>query len=143
MRILGRALLIAPLAAAGLLQGGEALAAEPIWATNTYQAPEHCDPHTALHPGGILYPGSGLYSANGKYYFVMQTDGNLVLYQGSRPLWATGTNGRAVQRAIMQEDGNLVLYDFQNRPVWASGTHGNWGAYLLVQCDGNVVIYRA
>jgi len=142
MRLLGRALLLAPLAAVALAHGGEALAAQPIWATNTQQSQEHCDPQTSLPPGGILLPGAGLYSANGRYYFVMQTDGNLVLYLGSRALWATGTNGQPVQRAIMQEDGNLVLYDHQGQPKWASGTHGNPGAYLLVQCDGNVVIYK-
>ncbi|XP_074565306.1 mannose-specific lectin-like [Curcuma longa] len=42
----------------------------------------------------------------------------------------------------MQTDGNLVVYDGSNRPVWASNTGGSRGYYILVlQRDRNVVIY--
>ena len=81
-------------------------------------------------------------SKNGRYRLVMQGDGNLVLYRGNAPLWASGTNGIAVDYCIMQADGNLVLYGFANNAVWASNTHGQPGSFLIVQNDGNVVIYR-
>ena len=44
---------------------------------------------------------------------------------------------------IMQTDGNLVLYDTSGQPHWASNTQGNPGAFLNVQDDGNLVVYRA
>jgi hypothetical protein len=81
-------------------------------------------------------------SNNGLYTFIMQGDGNLVLYKSGTPLWSSGTNGVAVDFCIMQSDGNLVLYGFSNNAVWASGTDGQPGSFLVVQDDGNVVIYR-
>jgi len=44
---------------------------------------------------------------------------------------------------IMQTDGNLVLYDTSGQPHWASNTQGNPSAFLNVQDDGNLVVYRA
>ena len=85
----------------------------------------------------------GITSPNGRYNFIYQTDGNLVLYGKLGALWASGTYGRGVARAVMQGDGNLVVYNGSNQPLWASGTFGNPGATLAVQDDGNVVIYRA
>ena len=61
---------------------------------------------------------------------VLQTDGNLVVYDGGRAIWATGTH-RPVRApvdsfaAVLQDDGNFVLYDAgerdpDGRPVWSS-----------------------
>jgi hypothetical protein len=44
---------------------------------------------------------------------------------------------------IMQTDGNLVLYDTSGQAQWASETGGNPGAFLNVQDDGNLVVYLA
>jgi hypothetical protein len=43
--------------------------------------------------GDILSNGHTLYSTNEAYHLSMQGDGNLVLYQGSTPLWQSGTSG--------------------------------------------------
>lgn len=100
-----------------------------------------------LNPGEYLVrndvPGlSTLVSRNGQFILVLQADGNLVLYKNTgRALWASGTNGRAVQLAAMQPDGNFVIYDFPT-PLWASNTAGRPGSFLVVQDDGNVVIYQ-
>lgn len=84
-----------------------------------------------------------LTSNNGRFRFVMQNDGNLVLYEGNSALWATGTDGQDVEFCIMQGDGNLVLYlQGSGRPVWASNTDGSPGSFLVMQDDGNVVIYK-
>lgn len=110
----------------------------PIWATNTVQN------QSILVRGQSIWPGQNVRSANGRYQLAYQTDGNLVIYNAShQPLWATGTLGRGVGRAVMQDDGNLVIYNASGQPLWASGTHGNPGSFLAVQDDGNVVIYRA
>ena len=94
-----------------------------------------------LLPGQSLAPNEKLVSENGAYVFILQVDGNLVLYTGAKALWASGTNGKAVKECIMQTDGNLVLYGYDNNAVWASGTNGKPGSHLIVQNDGNVVIY--
>jgi len=88
-----------------------------------------------------LAANQSLASCNGDYSLIMQGDGNLVLYQGSTPLWASNTPGSGADKAIMQGDGNFVLYTSSGTPVWASNTAGNTGAYLSVQNDGNVVVY--
>jgi len=76
----------------------------------------------------------------------MQSDGNLVLYQGDggsqTALWATGTNVPG-SRVAMQGDGNLALYGPGGECHWAAGTDGNPGASLILQDDGNLVIYAA
>lgn len=92
-----------------------------------------------LQPGQALNPGQSISSANGVYRFVMQTDGNLVLYQNQRALWSSQTNGSQAKQAIMQTDGNFVVY-FSNRGPWATGPRVQ-GSYIVVQDDGNVVVY--
>ncbi|MCP4439180.1 MAG: hypothetical protein GY810_09580 [Aureispira sp.] len=73
-----------------------------------------------------------LVSTNGKYTLLMQTDCNLVIYEGagySKPIWATNTdNGRVDAKkaqVIMQADGHFVLYNEASTPTWASGTHAS------------------
>ncbi len=58
---------------------------------------------------------------------VMQTDGNLVLYdKNNSPQWNSRTNGRGKGpfKAIMQDDGNLVIYQANGKHTWATGTKG-------------------
>ena len=95
-----------------------------------------------LRSGEWLLKEQSLSSENGYYRFIMQGDGNLVLYVGNRPLWSSGTYGKAVIGVTMQTDGNLVIYSPQWQPLWHSNTWGKPGSYLVVQNDGNVVIYN-
>ncbi|MFF3159925.1 hypothetical protein [Streptomyces sp. NPDC057910] len=72
---------------------------------------------------------------------VMQSDGNLVIYdEFNRARWASNTVGRG-WTASFQGDGNFVVYTRSGHPVWASNTDGHPGSRLAVQDDGNVVIY--
>jgi hypothetical protein len=98
-----------------------------------------------LKPEQELLPGQEIRSKNGRNSLIMQTDGNVVLYNGDRqPLWATNTHGTVKPRNLkMQGDGNLVLHDTNGKPRWASGTYGHPGAFLQIQDDCNLVIYRA
>jgi len=89
-----------------------------------------------------LGPSETVTSCDGRFVLVMQTDGNLVLYQGSAALWSSDTSGTGANRAVMQSDGNFVVYD-PTRARWASGTDGNPGAWLALQNDGNAVVYTA
>jgi hypothetical protein len=121
---------------------------------------------SVLPAGGFLvppntYPGNltTLYSDDFVHWVTMQGDGNLVLYEQGRALWASGTNywtgNNFTGWCAMQFDGNLVLYEQDGTPFWASNTSGNWGnypsnvpdgsfplsPYLNMQNDGNLVIY--
>ncbi len=116
-----------------------------LWATNTVVPGAPAAPTQAakLLPGQGLLPGQSVRSTDGRFNFILQGDGNLVLYgPNGQPLWTSGTNGKLdVWDLIMQGDGNLVIYDGHSHPLWASNTAGHPGAWLIVQNDGNVVIY--
>lgn len=89
----------------------------------------------------VLRRGMNLKSSDGRYQWVLQTDGNLVLYGPSgRPIWA---NGRfTTQFVIMQGDGNMVGYTDAGGVTWATNTAGTGTANrLVIQSDGNAVIY--
>jgi len=54
----------------------------------------------------------------------MQMDGNLVLYTGQTPLWASNTNGKGQgpYTFVVQGDNNLCVYGGQGGCVWASNS---------------------
>lgn len=57
----------------------------------------------------------------------MQSDANLVIYQGTAAPWSSNTWNAApcsLQKcfAIFQGDGNFVLYDDNDKPYWATAT---------------------
>jgi len=94
-----------------------------------------------LRSGETLVPFQKLTSTDGRFSFLFQADGNVVLYFGATPLWASNTmNGRGLTLR-MESGGNLALYDAANAVVWSSGTGGNPGAKLVLQNDGNAVIF--
>ncbi len=97
-----------------------------------------CNAH--LDPPQTLHAGEFVKSCDGRFTFVMQTDGNLVLYGPSGALWSSVTAGTPANVAVMQNDGNLVLYK-GSTAYWSSNTAHHPGAYLVVQDNGNTVIY--
>jgi len=114
-----------------------------LWATYTIHTPNHLSyVNTTMYPGRV-YPGQRLSTANKNYNLILQPDGNLVLYSPTRPIWATGTDGRQIAFLALQGDGNMVLYDTQQRPIWYSGTAGHGPLRALVQPDGNFVLYNS
>jgi hypothetical protein len=95
-----------------------------------------------LGPNEVLYIDQSITSTDERFTLLMQSDGNLVLYQnGVAALWSTNTVGSGADRVIMQSDGNLVLYTPNSGAVWSSGTVGE-SSDLIIQDDGNLVIYR-
>ncbi len=114
----------------------------PVWDTSTWIQTGPTATGNGMQPGEVLNPGDRIYSANTRYEFVYQTDGNLVLYDQGRALWASGTDGRPLGVTIEQSDGNLVIYGRAGAVIWSSDTWQHPGSHLVVQDDGNVVIYR-
>jgi Matrixin len=100
--------------------------------------------------GGHGYP-------NQAFDFMMQHDGNLVLYAGrTKAIWAlswltqSSTPSYPSQRhalvtdsrvELQSSDGNLVVKDPSNNVIWASMTNGHTSDYLTMNRDGNAVIY--
>ncbi|MFF9062392.1 mannose-binding protein [Streptomyces sp. NPDC014882] len=99
---------------------------EPVWSTETVYATSVLEVNQAWTTNRIR--------------MVMQTDGNLVVYnERGKPLWASMTFGEN-HRAIFQTDGNLVIHNGADRPIWASRSHGHDNAQLVLRADGKVVI---
>ena len=98
--------------------------------------------NSSLSKGQTLSSGSSLNSPNGRYRVTMQTDGNLVLYDGSRLIWTTITKARG-SRVTLQQDGNLVLQQFHpamgDLTFWDTATT-NIGNQLVLQDTGDLVI---
>jgi hypothetical protein len=90
---------------------------------------------------------------------VLQTNGNLVIWRGSQPVWSTRTAGRMLRLAV-QNNGQLVLYTESGAIAWTQQmiyerlTAPNIIArgqalftrdrkYALgMQLDGNLVLYQ-
>jgi len=100
-----------------------------------------------LNFGGQLGVNNGLFSPNNQFFAVLQTDGNLVVYQyesNGRPVvhWSLGAHSTATLLK-MQTDGNLVLYTSSLVALWSSSTDPSSHDYLIMQSDGNLVIYSS
>jgi len=98
-------------------------------------------PEDQLPTNQQLRSNEYLMSANGKYRLVMQGDGNLVIYNGGRAIWATATRKDDGKRIVLQGDGNLVMYGSGGSAPWATRTNGKPATRLVMQNDGNLVLY--
>lgn len=113
--------------------------AEHIPGTDTPEVPVVPVTPFALYPGDRLLPGDDRRSGDGRTRFILQLDGNIVLYHDGAPVWAAGTQHLEPAELVMQGDGHLVAYDEDGAAVWGTNTHGHPGAYLLVR-SGEAVI---
>ena len=124
------------------LQTDDTNGVRSIYGTAPAPAPATTD---TLSSGARLTVGQTLVSTNRRYRLLMQSDGNLVLYDDvdrTAP-WASNTGGISAGYALLQGDGNLVVYDAQGVGRFASNTPGYPNARLLLQNDGNLVLYNA
>lgn len=86
----------------------------------------------------IIARGQALFTRDRKYALGMQTDGNLVLFQGRKGIWSTRTSGRPNTYAQLHPDGNFVLLQ-NGRAIWSTRTSRYPGAVLSIQ-PGNAVL---
>ena len=118
--------------------------------THVYKSSAESDPlagptATVLTPGQSLAQGQGIYSPDGRYYFTLQSDGNLVVYDrhdNMQALWNSQTAGSGANRLVLETDGNLVLYA-GTQVVWTINKAGQGGTRVVMQGDGNLVLYSA
>jgi len=89
-----------------------------------------------LSTNAVIQANGEVVSCDGRTEFVMQGDGNLVLYVRHIPVWATNTGGSDANQAVMQPDGNLVVRNAAGAVLWQSSTSGHPGAFVRVQDDG-------
>lgn len=115
-----------PGAGAGILVGGTTLAVDqPLFAPGraarlTFQS----DGNLVLYcerPTGWIPRWSTDTWGQTVTTCIMQTDGNLVLYNGSVPVWSSNTWTFPGSRLIVQDDENLVIYQ-GDKAVWTSST---------------------
>lgn len=107
--------------------------------------PQGCGSGPPANPGGVridsggrLLSGEEAGTADGQYSLVMQRDGNLVLYTGSRPLWESGTDGHPGATGLMEKNGDFVVVSKSGRVLWNTKTSGHVGASLVLENDGNL-----
>ena len=100
---------------------------------------------SVLHPGEFLKPGEYLAASNHLAHWILQRDGNVVLYRTSdgASLWSTGTFGKPIATASFQTDGNIVLRGPDGSVQWASGTENRGAVSLTLQDDGNLAMQGA
>lgn len=123
----------------GLGTGVAGAAAAPAAVTGQADAQSAKPMDVSMGGGTVLTRGDDVSSA--KATLMMQSDGNLVVYdEFGNVRWSSGTQGLG-DYAYFQTDGNLVIYDEYNYAVWSSGTDGYDNANLNVQEDGNVTIW--
>lgn len=112
------------------------------WARRTRREAGALSGKSELRAGGQLTRGQSITSPNGQFSFVVQADGNSVIYRNppspgsALRSWGPGQTGKAA----MQSDGNFVLYRTNGSPHWDAGTRGA-GGKLAMQDDGNLVVY--
>ncbi|HUC88268.1 MAG TPA: hypothetical protein VMR95_03925 [Candidatus Binatia bacterium] len=96
----------------------------PLWWSGTGSNPSYDDRvDQSIPSGGVLFPGQSLENASATCRLSLQTDGNLVEYNGSnQALWWSGTGIGQTELLAMQPDGDLVMYSTSGKPIWASNT---------------------
>lgn len=95
-----------------------------------------------LTAGMTLTSGQYLRSADGRYFALMQSDGNFVVYApGYRELTSTQTGVSAGAYLTVQADGNMVIYASNGTTaLWNTGQKGI--TKLVMQSDGNLVAFN-
>ncbi|EMM7968637.1 TPA: hypothetical protein VDT85_003744 [Pseudomonas aeruginosa] len=111
------------------------------WKTGAYRTAAAGATQSVIIPPGTVMPRGTVY-VNGNYSFRFQTDGNLVVYSGSTPIYNAELDGKGGVKAQMQYDGNFVVYDANDNAIWHTHTDGNQNAYMAFQPDGHLLIVK-
>lgn len=74
-------------------------------------------------PSNLALWATGTYNTTANI-LAIQKDGNVVLYDGKKPVWASDTCCRSGAFLAIQEDGNIVVYENNGNPIFATNTYG-------------------
>ena len=101
-----------------------------------------------LYPGKPLLPGQRIMSPNGDFFFINQTDGNVIVKfrAEEKPRWtAEGWPRKDPEpgNLFLHENGRLVKYLKDGKTVqWHNRVErGGGDAKVVMQNDGNLVMY--
>ncbi|KAJ3207390.1 hypothetical protein HK099_000274 [Clydaea vesicula] len=94
--------------------------------------------------GNYISSGQCLYSQNGHSAVMQPDGNFVIYCSNLVAKWATGTQSVGADTFILQGDGNLVVYagGYNGLARWASNTYSNGGDILFMQNDGNLVLYN-
>jgi hypothetical protein len=92
--------------------------------------------------GAQLDSGESKFSLNQQWRLILQTDGNLVIYNTATGVykWATQTIGSGAIKAIMQEDGQFCLYNAAGELKWTTYTR-DAGSVARLESDGILAVH--
>ncbi len=121
----------------------------PYWSTGTSIrqqgfAKMQTDGNFVLYHGTASNQGSPYWASNtnrgaGSYHLDMQSDGNLVVYNGSTPIWASNTNW--VSQQVTSGVPCLQTGQWMSNDTYLVSPNGQYVA--LMQDDSNFVLYHA
>ncbi len=94
------------------------------------------DQGDTLDAGQELQDGQYLQSSDGAYTMLMNGDWPWI-FRGP----PDGSSDSTGVYLVMQTDGNLVVYDASGDVEWDSGTSGDPGAYATLRTDGRLALY--
>lgn len=89
---------------------------------------------TAVDASGTSHWTPGGAGAN---RLILQSDGNLVAYQGTTVMWASNTVGSGAVFLSMRDDGTFALFNAQNALVWVSEIQPSTYIGKIVQWEGD------
>jgi PKD repeat protein len=119
------------------------------WSAGTWYSADLQPGVPKIYTGGVeadtwLHINDALTSPNGMYRLIVQSDGNVVVYDNTgKGVWWTDTCGCQVSGFVMQSDGNLVLYDTNGHAPWYSNTCTGRPALLVLTDNGEVQVLDA
>lgn len=126
------------------LDGQLGLASGPVDTPTPSPSPTAAQAPDQLNSGSELPNCGMLESHSRRYRFVVQVDGNCVVYRvdGSSPvpIWATQTHGVGVRVGLDSRGRFRVLQG--PAEIWSTPENENGFYQLQMQDDGNLVIYR-
>lgn len=129
----------------------------PLWKysgphsiSGSNDTPIHSNYLSLMEPLGV---NGALISNNQQYFAIMQSDGNLCVYQGTptkqgKYVWGSQKTGAGGQFfTVVQSDGNLCTYfgslGNQGNYLWGTQRLAEGGKFFLImQDDGNLCVYK-
>ena len=99
---------------------------------------------SSLTSPAYLQQGQSIKSQSGNTTLIMQTNGNLELFQinadgSASGVWDTNSYGGTGSKFALQSNGGLVVYDNNNNTQWDSNTEGlGVGPYTLTVYDSYI-----